>query len=165
MALTQQRLKELLRYDCVSGDFIWIGKSSKKTTIGAKAGCLCKTHGYRLVGVDGKVYRANRLAFLYMTGLWPEMYIDHINRNRADDRWENLRKAGHLQNLANSGRPRHNTSGFKGVSLHRETGKWRAAINIAGKKKSLGLYLLKEDAGNAYKAAAIKYYGDFACSV
>ncbi len=162
--LTYERLIELLSYDHHTGEFRWLKKNSKKTTIGSVAGCICKAHGYRLIGIDGVIYRANRLAFLYMNCCWPKHRIDHINRDRNDDRWENLREATHPQNLANSGTPRHNTSGFKGVSWHRQSKMWVAAITTDGRKKHLGLFEKKEEAAVAYHAAAIKIYGPFVAS-
>jgi len=89
--LTQNQLKDILHYDPVTGLFERYGNYSK---------CGSKSYqGYILIGIGRKSYYAHRLAWLYMTGNWPSNEIDHINRIRDDNRWENLRKADRsLQN-------------------------------------------------------------------
>lgn len=162
MKLTAERLREVLRYCPDTGLFYWIKKTSKKTIIGSKAGCHEKRYGYILIGIDGVIYGAHRLAWLYVHGEWPVDELDHANGCGADNRWQNLRAATHRQNLKNIKRPIHNTSGFKGVHLHRETGKWRARIVADGKHKSLGLHSTLEGAHAAYCAAARALHGEFA---
>lgn len=162
MALTAECLREVLRYDPATGLFTWLVSTSNRIKVGAIAGAIGRNHGYRLISVGGVLHRANRLAWLYMTGAWPADYVDHINGHRADDRWANLRASDHSHNLANAVRPRHNTSGFKGVHLHKQTGSWRARISKNGKHKSLGLYPTKEAAHAAYCVAANELYGAFA---
>ncbi|SRR6266446_2339189 len=84
--LTQERLKELLHYDPETGVFSWILKRP------AYGGNKKRGHEYVLINdVDGRDYRAARLAHLYMTGEWPKHKMDHINRIKDDNRWENLR--------------------------------------------------------------------------
>jgi hypothetical protein len=78
-------------------------------------------------------------------------------------RWSNLRRATHLENMRNIGVRKGSTSGFKGVSWHGPSKKWRARITINGKRRiSLGLFESKEKAGEAYRLAAYKYHGSFA---
>jgi hypothetical protein len=69
----------------------------------ATVGGIHKSTGYCRIGIDGCLYRSSRLAVLYMTGEWPKAEIDHVNCNKADDRWENLREATHAQNQRNDG--------------------------------------------------------------
>lgn len=164
MALTAERLRQVLNYEPETGAFTWLVRTSNRAKVGAVAGAVGKRHGYRLIGVDGTLYRANRLAWLYMTGGWPPEHVDHANGRRDDDRWENLRAAGHSQNLANAKRPRHNTSGLKGVHFHKQSGLWRARICKDRKHNSLGLFQTKEAAHAAYCVAAQKLYGEFARS-
>lgn len=87
---------------------------------------------------------------------------DHINGNTLDNRRQNLRQATNKQNSRNQRKSRANTSGFKGVTLHRETGKWRAQIRIDGKMRHLGLFDEAREAAIAYNEAAIAHYGEFA---
>lgn len=161
MALTQERLKELLTYSPETGHFYWAKKTCKKVVVGKEAGCRESHYGYILVGIDGKVYGAHRLAWLYVHGVWPDQ-IDHANGDPTDNRLVNLRNCTHSQNLKNVKRPSHNTSGLKGVHFHRQTGKWRARITAGGRHHSLGLHPTKELAHAAYREGALKLHGDFA---
>src|SRR4051812_34139236 len=97
-ALTQQRLRELLDYCPETGVFTRRTKKGHERS-GDVAGYR-DTHGYIKLSVDYKRYYAHRLAWLWITGVWPPQ-IDHINRDRADNRLENLRVATPAQNAAN----------------------------------------------------------------
>lgn len=160
--LTAERLREVISYDPETGVFCWRVTLSNRNHAGSRAGCQCSRDDYRLIGIDGVVYKANRLAWLYMTGKWPAHLIDHKNLDRGDDRWDNLREATHSQNLSNRGAQRNNTSGFKGVHFHPQSGRWRARIAKDGKHISLGLHDTAENAHLAYTAAAIDLHGEFA---
>ena len=87
---------------------------------------------------------------------------DHRDGNTLDNRRHNLRIADNIQNAQNSSIQSNNTSGLKGVDWVRKAGKWRAKIYVAGKSKHLGLFTDKEAAGEAYRKAALSYYGEFA---
>ncbi len=101
--ITHDRLKEILYYDPVLGTFRWIEKISRKNVIGAIAGGL-NPKGYVVIIIQGKSYRANRLAWFYMTGEWPKNLVDHKNRIRNDNTWKNLRDFTSKENSANSER-------------------------------------------------------------
>lgn len=88
--------------------------------------------------------------------------VDHIDRNGLNNRRSNLRLATRSQNMANMGRPKRNTSGFKGVGWHRERSKWQAYIRVHGKLIHLGRFAEKEQAAEAYAVAASKHFGEFA---
>jgi hypothetical protein len=88
--------------------------------------------------------------------------VDHINGNRLDNRRENLRIVLQSENLLNVRRHRDNKSGFKGVSLHKPTGKWIAFIMAAGAHKYLGLFASPELAHAKYCEAAKLLHGEFA---
>ena len=88
---------------------------------------------------------------------------DHIDaHNTLDNRRENLRPATRSQQCGDRQKRCTNTSGYKGVSFHRQSGKWRAAIRAHGVHHSLGLHFTREAAHAAYCAAAVKYFGPFA---
>lgn len=137
--LTQLRLKELLNYDPESGIFTWRVNRRGMATAGSRAGYI-QPSGYRYIKVDGKLYRASRLAWLFIEGYFPEHEIDHINRLRYDDRWKNLRHVTRQCNVRNCGNSRNNTSGIKGVGWFRQTEKWRVRIVVNKKSHSLGYY-------------------------
>lgn len=160
MRLDQKRLKEILEYDPQTGDFIW-RVSSARGMKGSRAGVVDQ-HGYRVIKTDGKNYRANRRAWLYMKGVWPADQIDHADGNRANDVFVNLREANQSQNTANGKLRSTNTSGLKGVSWDKEKGKWVAGIKVNYKRKVLGRVDDKYEAHRAYLEAAEKIFGKFA---
>jgi hypothetical protein len=163
MTLTQERLKELLSYDPLTGVFIWrIDRGGKKA--GDIAGCKKRT--YILISVDDRVYRAHLLAWLYMTGEWPDRFVDHHDLDKHNNAWINLRRATKSQNMANVGLIKSNASGFKGVSHYRageRYGKpWQASIGKDGRSRHLGHFATKEEAHAAYVCAAESLFGEFA---
>lgn len=93
---------------------------------------------------------------------WP--LVDHRNGDGLDNRRSNLRSATHRQNLANQRLSRRNTSGFKGVHLHRPTGRWVAQIGHAGRRYNLGYFDTPQDAARAYDRAAVERFGAFAAT-
>lgn len=167
--ITQARLRELLDYNPETGVFSWRVRRGPSAPAGAVAGRISKAKrdaggGYRWVGVDGKEYLAHRLAWLYMRGEMPPCEIDHRNTLRADNRFDNLRLCDDTQNMANRKIQANNTTGFKGVSLNKATGKFVASIQRCGQYKYLGLFPTPEQAHAAYSVAAKELFGAFARS-
>jgi len=101
-----------------------------------------------------------------MTGEFPPKggEIDHINRDRADNRWANLRLATRSQNNMNAGLRSDNKSGHKGVSKRRDTGKWHARITVKRRILLLGNFHSFEDAVAARRAAERQFFGEFAAA-
>lgn len=90
------------------------------------------------------------------------MLTDHIDGNGLNNQRSNLRICTMAENQQNQGKQQHNTSGFKGVSFHTHTKKWRACISVAGKQHYLGYFTTKEEAYEAYCKACIELHGGFA---
>lgn len=157
--LTQARLKELLNYDPITGIFTWVKPTSYKIKTGDIAGC--KDSGYIRIVISKKLYRAHRLAWLYMTGNWPTQFIDHVNMVRDCNIWTNLRECSFNQNLHNVGITSRNKSGFKGVSWNKKCSKWVATAGVNGKAHHLGCYDTPEQAAEAYKTFAKSTRGEF----
>lgn len=88
--------------------------------------------------------------------------VDHKNANTLDNTRSNIRKCSHAENMRNQGKKSTNTSGFKGVCLHKATMKWQASITLNRKQINLGYYIDKIEAARAYNAAAILHHGEFA---
>jgi len=138
--LTVERLRELLHYDLETGVFTWRIRPAYNVQIGDLAGSQ-DTKGYIRIQIDGKLYKAHRLAWFYVTGAWPVNQIDHRNGVRNDNRFSNIREADHYLNAQNQRRPRSdNTSGFLGVSWSKAERKWDARIMTNGKSCFLGLF-------------------------
>lgn len=161
LELTAERLRYLVTYDPDTGKFRRNVSTSPRALAGQECGYL-DSKGYTRLRVDGKCYLAHRLAWLYMTGEWPKDEIDHKNRIRTDNRWENLREADAFTNKRNTPAYRNNASGFKGVSWHRDSKKWRSRIRIGGKEVNLGLYDTPQEANAAYEKAAVIHFGQYA---
>jgi hypothetical protein len=178
-------MRELLRYEADTGHIFWRewpiemftdGKQSAEhkrnklnSTIAGKRAFRAK-HG--TIANNGSQYRhglilrrsflAHRVAWVLHYGEWPAKNIDHINGDRGDNRIGNLRLADHHENLWNVGKHPNNTSGYKGVGWSASNNAWKARIAVKGKRIFLGHFKDKQEAYDAYCAAAEKYHGAFA---
>jgi hypothetical protein len=158
--VSQSRLREVLSYCKETGQFHWLKRLSKNVAPGRTAGSLCQ--GYVRIKVDGQLFAAHRLAWLFAYGEWPDREVDHIDRDRSNNRLANLRQASSSLNKANTSLRRTNTSGFKGVKFHSQRRRWNARITVNGRQISLGMHDSREEAHQAYVAAAHEHFGQFA---
>lgn len=151
--LTQDRLKQLLAYDAQTGVFTWLQPCSRFSQIkpGNAAGCV-HARGYVHIKVEGRAYKAHRLAWLYTYGRWPQPSVDHINRVKTDNRIVNLREVDQLANMQNKSLYRRNKTGFPGVSCL-PSGRYVAQLQVAKKNQYLGVYDTPELASEAYYRA------------
>lgn len=156
--LTVEHLKSILHYNPETGVFTWL-KHFGRVTSGTIAGSLNK-FGRVMIRIDRTAHPASRLAWFYMTGLWPNFEIDHEDTESTNNRWQNLREATRTQNNANVPVRSHSVSRLKGVRFHK--GRWVAYISISKKWTYLGRFDTKELAHSAYAAAAQAVYGSFA---
>jgi HNH endonuclease len=147
------RVAKLLAYDPSSGIFTWKVARMHGHQPGAAAGSPGRD-GYCTIMIDGKAYKAHRLAWLLHTGNWPKTQIDHINRVRDDNRIENLREATKSQNQINSGMYRNNKSGYRGVRFHKVRNKWVAEIRRNGRTRHLGLFATAKEAHDKWLGVA-----------
>lgn len=154
-----ERLREVLHYDPDTGIFTW-KVCNLSALIGRRAGAP-SGHGYRKIKIDGRRYYEHHLAWLYMTGEWL-VGIDHRDLDGSNNRCGNLRPATQSQNNANVSRRKHNTTGFKGVTFNKVTGKYRAQMTRGGRCHYLGEYSDPRKAHAAYCSAAVDTYGEFA---
>jgi len=151
--LTHEYLTTLLHYDPDTGLFTqrmrWWGRP-----IGAAPGGKIP-QGYWAIGMGGKQYLAHRLAWFYVHKEWPVGDVDHINRDRMDNRLCNLRVVTRSVNLHNSP-ARGASSGVKNVTKTK-SGRWQARIRVSGKQHHLGTFIDIESAQKAVTAAKIRF--------
>lgn len=150
--ITADELWSLVNYDPETGLFT--------DKAGAPVG-FQHPAGYWQLELGGKLYRANRLAWLYVMGREPVGVIDHRDFDPTNDAFSNLREASGVESMRhrriNAGKPLR----MKGVRLARN-GAYQARISYGGKQHSLGFHDTPDEAGHAYNKAAIKHFGDYA---
>lgn len=158
-------LRSILIYDMETGIFNWRHRSDMPKEWNTKyAGKIAGTddrHGYSQICINYKLYRAHRLAWIWVTGDWPTQDIDHIDMNGFNNSFGNLRHATRSQNNCNTTKRTTNTSGFKGVTFDKNENKWVAQISINKKHKMLGRFATRELAHAAYCVASTKLHGEF----
>jgi HNH endonuclease/AP2 domain len=154
--LTAERLRLLLRYDPATGLFTRLHSCGGRRA-GSVAGYIDRRDGYRIIRVDDKLYPASNLAWLYVTGRFPQLDIDHWDGDRANDKWANLRHVTRTVNSENRSTPAGRNP-YIGVCWHRRAKKWVACISHGGVAYHLGLFTNAEDARDAYIAAKRKLH-------
>lgn len=155
------KLRAALAYNPETGQFIWVEPTGRRAKVGDIAGSLWPS-GYVGITCGGKRYLAHRLAWLFTYGEWPSGDVDHINRNPADNRIDNLRRATRSQNMANCGLRSTNTSGVKGVYWCKRSQRWIARVQKDGKHGHVGAFANLADAAKAVKVAYEREFGAFA---
>ena len=158
--LTVMRLRELLSYNQDTGNFTW-NFARQKAPAGKIAGRI-NDSGYRTICIDAAHHRAQRLAWLYVHGVWPTDVIDHINGIRSDNRIGNLRDVSQATNAHNtrSAASSNKTTGLLGAYLHKPSGLFAAQIRICRKLKTIGYFKTAQEAHDAYKAAKRIHHSD-----
>ena len=149
-------LKETLSYDQETGLFTRLKRTSNCIKANVIACRLNNQNNYRQVDFMGETYQAHRLAWFYVYGVFPSGQIDHINRNKSDNRLVNLRDCSISENKQNSGLYKSNKSGFKGV--FRKGNRYEAGIKVNNKRIYLGKFGSAELAYEAYVSAAKKLH-------
>lgn len=150
--ITQARVQELFKLNLRTGHLVRRFKRGK-----AEAGTHSTAKdrdGYLVLGIDGKLYRAHRIVWLYVHGEFPPADIDHINGAKDDNRPKNLRAVTRSQNKQNQGPTKNNKSGFKGVYRSHDGKYWNASICHKRENHFLGQFKLLKDAATAYAVAA-----------
>lgn len=156
--LTAEHLRSILHYSPETGIFTWKVSTSSRIKSGDATGSQ-NGEGYLHIQLQRRRYKAHRLAWLYVYGEWPTDQIDHINRNRSDNRISNLREATNKQNGQNKSKRSDNTSGHPGVYWLKQSSKWRACIMHNYKLTHLGYFADREEAIAARKAGELRYWG------
>lgn len=149
-------LRSYLKYDPISGKLIRLTGSKA----GKETGSL-NPDGYVYVRLAGKQYIAHRIIWKIVTGKDPVAYLDHIDKNRSNNRWDNLREASLSDNAKNTKIRADNTSGVRGARWHKAAGKFVAEISVNGARKHLGVFETLEQAAEAYDEATKIFHGEF----
>ncbi len=156
--LTAKYLRSILHYDQETGVFTRAVRTSNRIQVGDTAGSV-NGNGYIHIRVLGVLYPAHRLVWLYLHGEWPKHQIDHVDRDRLNNRAGNLREVTQQQNLKNKGTYSSNKSGHPGVHWYSRYSKWHAGISNNRKNIDLGYYDTIEEAVAARKAGELRYWG------
>ena len=159
--ITQKLLCEMFEYR--DGDLVRKITTSSNAIKGDVAGTDCD-NGYIKTSIDGKRYYNHRLIFLINHGYLPK-FVDHIDRNRSNNRIENLREVTNQQNSFNMNKcvsinGKLPSSNYKGVTWDKSRNSWIAYIKINRKTKYLGRFIDEIEAAQAYNEAALKYFGE-----
>lgn len=158
-AVSYQEVRRIFDYEPATGYFTWKRRPELKQNwnthmAGQRAGVAVKD-GYIVICINRAKYRAHRLAFLYMTGQHAPDEIDHIDRNKHNNAWANLRAATHAENCANQPMRKNNTSGHRGVTWSKNRNKWFVQYMRNGIKYNAGYFVDYDEAVAASNATML----------
>lgn len=156
----QDYLRKIFDYDPDTGILTWKITMGRRAVAGNRAGTQ-NPSGYRNIKIHGVVYKEHRIIWKLVHGTEPDE-VDHENHIKNGNKLSNLRQGTHSDNGGNRTVQKNNKLGIKGVSKHTQCDSYVAQIKVNGKKINLGSFRTPEKAAEAYKKAAIKYFGRFA---
>lgn len=162
---TKHAFRAAISYDRCTGLFTWMHREGctdkwNGRFAGKKAGTT-GNGGYLAIRFNYQIYYLHRVAWMIVSGNWPECEIDHINGNKADNRFCNLREATRAQNARNKGVTIASKTGHTGVCFRKTKGKWDANITVMNRQVHLGRFNTMESAVRARKEAELYYYEEF----
>lgn len=152
---------DVIDYDAATGVFRWRADRRNGAKAGDPAGYLDEC-GYRRIQIDGRTYKAHRLALLIVNGKEPTQQVDHINGDKGDNRLCNLREVSNAENQQNVRKPRsNNKSGVLGVMRTRGN-RYAAHIWSGGAQRYLGTFDSAEMAHQCYLMAKSQLHKGYA---
>jgi hypothetical protein len=154
--ITLTYIKQVLSYCPTTGVFVWKERKTRQDLIGHVAGST-GSHGYLAVSVFNRKRLAHRLAWFYVTGKWPNAHIDHIDGNKGNNCFANLREVTRFENLQNMRQAnKRNKTRLLGVSAHQ--GKWRVQIMTQGQRIRVSGFNTPEEAHQKYLLLKRKFH-------
>ncbi len=139
MKPTSDRVRELFDYECSTGNLVRKVKTSNNTIVGSNVGWK-NSEGYLNVRVDYVVYKVHQIIWLHVNGVWPSGVVDHINRNKTDNRIENLRDTTVHVNNINKGARKDSKTGVPNVTWRERDKKFYVACRRNGKQNYGGSF-------------------------
>ena len=156
--LTFERANELFHYEPSSGKLFWRERRNSKIPDSLEARSVDKRYKYMRVNVGGKLYMVHRVIMVLMgRTLGTHDFVDHIDHDRQNNRWDNLRVVNKKDNTRNLSMYKKNKSGVTGVYQHTDSHRFLAYIRVNYRKIHLGSFKTLEEAAQARKEAEIKY--------
>ena len=157
MALTYERVRELLHYNPQTGVLKWKVTPRANVKAGQHAGSV-DSNGRLMVMIDKTSHHSGRLIWLWMMGKWPLGVVDHRDRNTLNNRWKNLRDVTQRVNAQNRVVNKTSKSGVRGVYQPKGTSRWHVQIGVDGKRIHVGYYSSFEEAIAARKVAEATFW-------
>lgn len=157
----QSELLQFFSYDSETGRLVRIAKTHRNTVPGRLADTAVSAQGYRLTSFNNRPWLTHRLIWKIVTGDDPPQFIDHVDGNRLNNSWSNLRLADKSENMANRTAPSNNKTGVKGVSYDKQRGQYAVYITKNRKRKFCGRYNDLKEASEAYENAALVIHQEF----
>lgn len=153
---------ELLDYlEYKGSELIWKKSPARSVKVGDKVGSFNK-HGYREFSLKGSRYYCHRVVWFLNTGTFPDLEIDHIDGDKSNNLFENLREVSREENMRNTNSHKDSISKYKGVSFEKQKGLWRARCFCKGKSYCGGFYEREEEAAKRYDELAKTLFGEYA---
>lgn len=151
--LDAARLRQLLWYEPETGVFVRLVRTTNSVQVGDVVSGSSNGKGYLQIRIDGRKYRSHRLAWLYMTGEWPDYELDHVDGNKGNNAWTNLRPSTRSLNLQNLKKAlKNNRLQLLGVTQTSRSC-YIARINVKGDRRYLGAFPSALAAHEAYLSA------------
>lgn len=158
MALTHERVREMLHYDPETGVLTWRKNRRMGPKLIGKVAGYVDGNGRRLIEIDREIFHVGPLIWFWMTGKGPVGKVDHKDRDPLNNRWANLRDVTKGVDAQNRSLNSNNKSGVRGVYWNKQAGKWHAQIAKDRKKIHLGHFAEFTAAVAARKQAEISLW-------